>query len=178
MQSSVVHGLNLLFTGNGKGKTTSALGLLLRAWGNGLNVAGIQFIKSAEIVKGEMIACQRLGIPFEPLGKGFVFEKFDTTIHAEAAKAAWDHTKDVILHQNLDMLLLDEITYLFLYNWLDCGEFIQWIRENKEPTMHLVMTGRSAPQELIDFADMVTEMRDIKHHYATQGIPAQIGIEY
>jgi cob(I)alamin adenosyltransferase len=178
MQNNPTQGLNLLYTGNGKGKTTAALGLLFRAWGNGLQVAGIQFIKSAEIVKGEMKACQKVGIPFEPLGKGFVFEKFDTSIHAEAAKAAWDHTQEVILHGNLDMLLLDEITYLFIYHWLDVNEFIDWVRKNKNPAMHLVMTGRSAPQELIDFADMVTELKEVKHHYSTQRIPAQIGIEY
>ncbi len=178
MQPSLTHGLNILYTGNGKGKTTAAMGLLFRAWGNNMSVAGIQFIKSPEIVKGEMIACRRLGIPFETLGKGFVFEKFDTTIHAEAARSAWDFTREVILHRNLDMLLLDEITYLFVYKWLDCNEFIQWIRENKPPTMHLILTGRNAPQELIEFADLVTEMKEIKHPYTTQRIPAQIGIEY
>lgn len=171
-------GLNLLYTGNGKGKTSAAIGLMFRAWGSGLNVAAIQFIKSPAFVLGERVACEHIGIPFYTLGKGFVFEKFDTRIHAEAAKEAWHFTRQQILNPELDFLLLDEITYLFHYHWLDCDEFIAWVRENKPRTLHLVMTGRDAPAQLIEFADMVSEIREIKHHYNTMRIPAQPGIEY
>ncbi len=174
----ITQGLNLLYTGDGKGKTTAALGLLFRAWGNDLRVGGIQFIKSPNRVRGEMNACKRLNIPFYTLGKGFVFQQFDNTLHAEAAHSAWEFTQRMILNDQLDMLLLDEITYLFIYHWLDCAEFTDWIRTHKPPAMHLVMTGRRAPQELIDFADMVTEIKEVKHHYRTQGIPAQVGIEF
>ncbi len=173
-----IQGLNLLYTGNGKGKTTAALGLMFRAWGDHLSVGCIQFIKSADHVKGEKEACLKLGIPFLSLGKGFVFSTFNAALHEEAARHAWEVTRETILFGKLDLLVLDEITYLFIYKWLDIDLFVDWIKANKPSSMHLVMTGRDAPQKLIDFADMVTEVREIKHHFKESGIPAQIGIEY
>ncbi len=171
-------GLNLLYTGNGKGKTTAALGMMFRAWGNDFSVGCIQFIKSASRVKGERVACERMGIPFYTMGKGFVFTPESNSVHADAALAAWELAKSKILSREFDFLVLDEITYPMKFGWLDTQEVITWIKENKPPLMHLVMTGRDAPQALIDFADMVTEVREIKHHFTTQGIIAQIGIEY
>ncbi len=171
-------GLTLVYTGNGKGKTTAALGLMFRAWGSDFSVGCIQFIKSTERVKGERIACERLGIPFYTMGKGFVFTPENKSIHSEAAQAALDFAKEKILSGTFDLLVLDEITYPLKFGWLDVDELIAWLKEHKPPSMHLVMTGRDAPEPLVAFADMVTEVREIKHHYATQGIVAQLGIEF
>ncbi len=172
-------GLNIIYTGNGKGKTTAALGLMLRAWGDGFNVAGIQFIKSEDSVKGEAAAFQKMGIPFESMGLGFYFgDSASQQTHRDAALSAWKHAQDLITSQKYDMLLLDEITYVFHFGWIECSEWIDWVKNNKPDQMHLILTGRDAPQELINFADLVSEVREIKHPYQTSRLPAQLGIEY
>jgi cob(I)alamin adenosyltransferase len=171
-------GLNIVFTGNGKGKTTAAMGTVLRAYGQGLTVGVIQFIKSPDRVYGEAATAQMLNIPFQSLGDGFVGEPSGQEDSRMAAIDAWEAAKKMICSQDYDLLILDEITYLFQLRWLKVNEFIAWIKQNKPASMHLVMTGRYAPLKLIEFADLVTEMHEIKHPFREQGIQAQIGIDY
>jgi cob(I)alamin adenosyltransferase len=171
-------GLNIVFTGNGKGKTTAAMGTIFRAYGQGLSVGVIQFIKSPGLIYGEATSAVKMSIPFRSLGDGFVRNQTEQDAPRTAAICAWEEAQRMICSQSYDLLILDEITYLFYFNWLDVNEFIAWVKQNKPPLMHLVMTGRYAPSELIDFADLVTEMREIKHPFRDQGIPAQAGVDY
>jgi cob(I)alamin adenosyltransferase len=178
IQNQSIRGLNIVFTGNGKGKTTAAMGVLLRASGHSLSPAVIQFIKSPQRVSGEATTALKLNIPFRSFGNGFVRKPSDQEESRKAAICAWEEAQRMISSQAYDILILDEITYLFFFKWLDVNEFIAWIRQNKPSSMHLVMTGRYAPSELIDFADLVTEMKEIKHPFRDQGIPAQAGVDY
>jgi cob(I)alamin adenosyltransferase len=173
-----VRGLNIVFTGNGKGKTTAAMGVLLRASGHDLSVGVIRFIKSPEGVYGEATTALKLNIPFQSLGNGFVRQPADQTDARQAAINAWEEAQRWINSRHYDVLILDELTYLFHFKWLEVNEFVAWIRQNKPSAMHLVMTGRQAPAELIEFADLVTEMREIKHPFRQQGLPAQAGVDY
>ena len=178
MTNLPIQGLNIVFTGNGKGKTTAAMGVALRASGHDLSVGVIRFLKSPEGVYGEAITALRLNIPFQTLGKGFVRKPADQTEDCQAAMNAWNEAQRWIGSRQYDVLILDEITYLFHFDWLGVNEFIAWVKQNKPSSMHLVMTGRQAPAELMDFADLVTEMREIKHPYRQQGLPAQAGVDY
>jgi cob(I)alamin adenosyltransferase len=171
-------GLIIVFTGNGKGKTSAAMGILARANGHDLSVGVIQFIKSQERSYGEAKTAKKLTVPFQSMGDGFVRKQIDQTGARNVALFAWEEAQRWICSQEYDVLILDEITYLFHFKWLDVNETIAWIQQNKPAAMHLVMTGRNAPVELIKFADLVTEMREIKHPFREQGIPAQVGIDY
>jgi cob(I)alamin adenosyltransferase len=173
-----IQGLNVVFTGNGKGKTTAAMGTLVRSYGQAFSVGVIQFIKSPDRIYGEAITAQKLNIAFRSLGDGFVRKPSEQDESRSAAIAAWEEAQRWIISKDYDTLILDEITYLFQFNWLDVNEFIDWIKQNKPASMHLVMTGRYAPAELIRFADLVTEMKEIKHPFREQGIPAQAGLDY
>jgi cob(I)alamin adenosyltransferase len=173
-----VKGLVILFTGNGKGKTSAAMGILARASGRDLSVGVIQFIKSPDLTYGEACTARKLNIPFQSRGDGFVRNRSDQSEAEPTALEAWEEAKHWICSQAYDVLILDEVTYLFYFQWLEVQEFIAWIRQNKPGTLHLVLTGRYAPNELIDFADLVTEMREIKHPFREQGIPAQPGVDF
>ena len=170
-------GLVVVFTGNGKGKTSAAMGVLARSTGWDMRVGVIQFIKSAKRQYGEAQTATQLGIPFQSMGDGFVFNRKDQTQSREVAQEAWQKAQKWIESQNFEVLILDEITYLFQYEWLDVNEVIQWLKENKPQNLHIVMTGRNAPQALIAYADLVTEMKEIKHPYK-EGIAAQKGVDY
>ena len=171
-------GLILLFTGNGKGKTSAAMGVLARANGWNMRTGVIQFIKSSERQYGEAQTAAQLNIPFQSMGDGFVFSRKDQTQSMQAARAAWQKAQEWILSNKFDLLILDEITYLFTYEWLDVNEVIQWLQKNKPKDLHIVMTGRNASEALINYADLVTEMKEIKHPYKEKGIPAQKGVDY
>lgn len=172
------HGMIIVFTGNGKGKTSAAMGILARATGQGLRVGVIQFIKSPDRIYGESISAKRLQVPFQSMGDGFVSQRTDQSQARKAAQAAWEEAQRWICSQNYDVIILDEITYLFAYGWLDPKPAISWLKENKPIHLTLVMTGRNAPPELIEFADLVTEMCEIKHPFKEQNITAQKGIDY
>ena len=172
------NGLTVVFTGNGKGKTSAAMGILARAKGQGLRVGVIQFIKSPELTYGEAMTAARLQVPFQSMGDGFVFNHGDRTQAHQAAEAAWGEAQCWITGQNYDVVILDEFTYMFTFGWLDVNEVISWLKANKPPALHLVVTGRNAPGELIDYADMVTEMQEIKHPFKEKKLPAQLGIDY
>lgn len=172
-------GLIIINTGNGKGKTTAALGLGMRAWGQGLRVLVLQFIKG-NWKYGELQAAERMGADFviRQLGEGFVGNAQDDekADHQEAAQQALADAKTEILSGNWDMIILDEINYAVKFGLISWEE-VAGLLAIKPPLLHLVLTGRDAHPEIIDRADLVTEMKEIKHPYK-KGIKAQKGIEF
>jgi cob(I)alamin adenosyltransferase len=169
-------GLVMLHTGNGKGKTTAALGLVLRARGQGLRVAMFQFIKAKSGNWGESRAGRTLGVEIVPLGSGFTWTSNDLERDRALAHEGWEQCRAAIESGDYDLVVLDEITYCFTFGWLDLDEVLD-VLKRRPAGQHVVLTGRDAPQALIDFADLVTEMREIKHPFAA-GVKAQKGIEF
>ena len=171
-------GLVIVNTGTGKGKTTAAFGVAFRARGRGMRVGVMQFIKPGTANYGELRAARRAGIHVEGSGDGFTWQSADLDASAQLARHGWEVAQGYIERDEFDVFVLDEFTYPLHYGWLDTAEVVEWIRVHKPPRMHLVITGRYAPDVLIEFADLVTEMRLVKHPFADQGIRAQPGIEY
>ena len=171
-------GLVIVYTGNGKGKTTAALGISMRAWGRGLRVAIIQFIKSEKSNPGEIKAAEKMGIEVIKTGDGWTWLSKDKDATIARGVKAWEIAMEMILTMKEGVLILDEFTYPLHFGWLATNEVIEWIQDNKPEMLHLIITGRSAPEELINFADLVTEMKEIKHPYQDQGIRSQIGVDY
>ena len=170
------HGLIIVNTGDGKGKTTAALGLLVRAAGHDLRIGMFQFIKSAETRYGEHIAARRLGVDIIPLGDGFTWLSENIAEDRALAERGWTRVAEALSSGVFDVLVLDELTYCLKFGWLDTDMVLNAMRARPAGT-HVVVTGRDAPQALIDAADIVTEMRVVKHPYRDQGIGAQPGIE-
>ncbi len=170
-------GLVIVNTGHGKGKTTAALGTLLRAWGQGMRPCVIQFIKHEKGKWGEAKAARQIGIEWRQVGDGFTHVSKDLNKTIAIARRGWELAQEKIAGGEYDLIILDEFTYPLRYGWLDVAEVIAWLREHKPPTLHLIITGRDAPPALIEFADLVTEMRKVKHPF-DQGIRAQPGIEF
>ena len=171
-------GLVIVNTGNGKGKTTAALGTLLRAWGRDMRICMIQFIKSEHARFGEIIAGRRLNIDWVMAGDGFTWTSRDMDETIARARHGWQIAQERISSGAYDVIALDEFTYPLHFQWLDTNVVIRWLKANKPSALHLIITGRYAPALLIDYADLVTEMTEIKHPYKDQGIQAQPGIEY
>lgn len=176
MPSKPQKGLIQVYTGEGKGKTTAALGIVLRAVGQNMKVAVFQFVKSANSVCGEHRSLQRLGIEVITRGAGFTWVETNRELNRTYSIELWDNVKDKIKSGNYNMLILDEFTYPLKFGWISIEE-VKQILMSRPPQLYIVITGRDAPQELIDLADTVMEIRSIKHHL-DQGIPAQQGIEY
>ena len=170
-------GLLIVNTGDGKGKTTAALGMVLRAWGRGFRICVIQFVKAETGGWGEIKAAKKLGIEWHATGDGFTWLSKDMDETTARALRGWEIAKEKIASNQYDLIVLDEFTYALHFGWLDTGEVLEWLRLNRPPSLHLIITGRSAPEALIEQADLVTEMRLIKHPY-DQGIQAQPGIEF
>jgi len=171
-------GLVIVNTGKGKGKTTAALGILTRAWGRDMKVGVVQFIKHERARFGEIKAAERMGIEWISTGDGFTWASKDMDETEARARHGWQLAQERITGGNYDLLVLDEFTYALHYEWLNTTEVIAWLKANKPPMLHLIITGRYAPDALIEYADLVTEMRAIKHPYEEQGIRAQPGIEF
>lgn len=171
-------GLLIVNTGTGKGKTTSAFGLAMRARGRGMRVIVIQFIKPGTANFGEIRAARDLGIEVEGMGDGWTWRSKDLDESAALARAGWARAQEAISGGEYDLVVLDEFTYPLHYSWLDTVEVVAWIAEHKPSMLHLAITGRYAPEALIEAADLVTEMRLIKHPFKEQGIRAQPGIEF
>lgn len=170
-------GLVIVNTGNGKGKTTAALGTLLRAWGREMKVCVIQFIKAETGNWGEIRAARKLNLEWYSMGDGFTWLSKDLDESKQKARAAWELAQGKIASGEYDVIALDEMTYSFHLGWLDINETVDWLKANKPAELHLIITGRDAPAELIEYADLVTEMREIKHPF-TRGIKAQAGVEF
>ena len=170
-------GLISIFTGNGKGKTTAALGLAFRALGHDMRVCVIQFIKGSWQY-GELNSAKPYShlLDFHVMGKGFTWQSEDLCEDTKIAQNAWEFAKKTIEENNHDIIILDELTYLVSYNMVEEAEILK-VLQNKEKNLHVIITGRNASPGLIDLADLVTEMKEIKHPYQN-GIKAQKGIEY
>jgi len=168
-------GLILIHTGNGKGKSTAAFGLAIRAHGRGKAVKVYQFMKVPSARFGEHRLFEQIGIPIEGLGDGFSWKSQDLEHSAQLARDGWARAAATITAGEHFLVVLDEITYPLRYGWLPLDDVLQVLRD-RPPHVHVVLTGRQAPQELVDLADTVTEMTLVKHHYKA-GVPAQRGIE-
>lgn len=170
-------GLVIVNTGNGKGKSTAAIGMMTRAWGRDMNVAVIQFLKHEKARFGEIKAAERMGVDWIATGDGFTWTSKDMDETEARALHGWEIAKERIAGDEYDLLVLDEFTYTMHFEWLDTNEVIDWLQANKPPMLHLVITGRYAPDALIEYADLVTEMTLVKHPYE-DGIKAQPGVEF
>lgn len=168
--------LVIVNTGNGKGKTTAALGVLFRAWGRGMRVCVLQFIKATTSNYGEERAARRLGIEMIPMGDGFTWTSENLEKDKALARQCWELCKEKISSDEYDVVILDEMTYAFTFGWLDVNEVIAFLKQ-RPAGQHIIITGRNAPPELIEYADLVTEMNEIKHPYKA-GVQAQKGIEF
>ena len=168
-------GLTILYTGNGKGKTTASMGQAMRAVGQGLNVCVIQFIKGTWLT-GEAKACATLGlVEFHSMGSGFTWRESPQETK-RAAEAGWTLAEEKVMGGAFDMVILDELTYLITYQLIDESCILNLIR-NRPSHVHLVISGRDASAALIEAADLVTEIKEVKHPYAV-GVKAQPGIEF
>jgi cob(I)alamin adenosyltransferase len=174
--SAITHGLLIVFTGNGKGKTTAALGLLMRASGHQMKAKMLQFIKAGAEGIGEYQAAKQMGFEILPLGAGFVREPDRAHSHANLARETWKLALRELTSASTDILILDEITYALQFRWISLDEVLEAVA-SRPASMHVVFTGRDAPAGLIDVADLVTEMREIKHPFRV-GVPGQAGIEF
>lgn len=172
-------GLLILHTGNGKGKTTCALGLMMRAAGRGLKCCMIQFMKSRKDRYGEHVSAEKLGIEIHTMGDGFTWDTKNPEQDRATAHATWELCLSKMRSGDYDLLVFDELIYVLSYKMLDLEEVIAELRAVRaaQPALHIVLTGRDAPPELIAAADLVTEMREIKHPFNV-GIRAQQGIEF
>jgi cob(I)alamin adenosyltransferase len=170
------HPLVLLYTGNGKGKTSSALGVTMRAWGRGWKICWLQFIKSKTSHYGETRAAAAMGIEMIPLGDGFTWLSKDIEHDKALARECWALAQEKMNSGAFDIVVLDEITYPVTYGWLDVDDVIAALRA-RPANVHIIMTGRNADPALVEFADLVTEMTEIKHPYQS-GIKAQPGIDF
>jgi cob(I)alamin adenosyltransferase len=173
----ITQGLVIVNTGKGKGKTTAALGILLRAWGHGLRPCVIQFIKRKNDNLGELKAARQLGIEWHQMGDGFTWRSSNMAETKASAHFAWALAQEKISSGDYDLIILDEFTYALKYGWLNVEGVVAWLAEYKPHELHLVITGRDAPPDLIAFADLVTDMNKVKHPL-DQGIRAQRGIEF
>lgn len=170
-------GITLVFTGNGKGKTTAALGTIFRAWGRGFRICVFQFLKAETGHWGEVQAAKKLGIEWYKTGDGFTRTTKNMDESRAKALHGWELAKQKISSGEYDLILLDEFTYPLVFGWIDTQETINWLMKNKPSHLHLIITGRDAPPALIDYADLVTKMEEVKHPFY-QGIKAQPGIEF
>ncbi|MCS6943506.1 MAG: cob(I)yrinic acid a,c-diamide adenosyltransferase [Geminocystis sp.] len=171
-------GLIIVHTGDGKGKTTAALGMVIRSLGHGYKVAIIQFIKGAwEPAEKKVLQQWKGQLEFHAMGEGFTWETQDRERDIICASNAWEKAKSFIFNPDYRLILLDEINVALGLGYLNLGDVINTIK-NKPATTHIILTGRGAKQELIEMADLVTEMKLIKHPFREQGIKAQPGIEY
>jgi cob(I)alamin adenosyltransferase len=169
-------GLLVVYTGHGKGKTTAALGLCFRALGRGLRVAVVQFIKG-KWKTGERTFAESLpGLTFLVMGRGFTWNSDDISRDREAAQLAWQAAASLIAGGDHALVVLDELTYVLNYGFVPVEEVLEALARRPRH-VHVVVTGRNAPEALIARADLVTDMQNVKHPYA-QGRPAQIGIDY
>ncbi len=168
--------LVLVNTGDGKGKSSSAFGVMARGWARGWRVGVVQFLKSGEWKTGERRLAAELGIEFHEAGDGFTWDSTDLDETAEKARHAWSIARERLASGEFDLLILDEITYTMSFGWVDVDDVVAAVRE-RSPGTNVVITGRDCPEALIALADTVTEMRKVKHAY-DRGIQARRGIEY
>jgi len=172
-------GLIIVHTGTGKGKSSSGFGMILRCVAHGMPSAVVQFIKGAwDTGERRLITTHFSDLcQFHAMGEGFTWETQDKARDIAAAKAGWEKAKELIRDPSIRMVLLDEINIALRYDYLDLAEVLEFLRAEKPPLTHVVLTGRNAKDELIEAADLVTEMTLVKHPFRS-GIKAQAGVEF
>lgn len=163
-------------TGDGKGKSTAAFGIMIRSVARGWKVAVIQFLKSGEWKVGEEEIGRRLGVDWWALGDGFTWDSSELSESEAVAREAWAFASEQIRSGTYDLVVLDEITYPMNWGWIDPAEVIETIR-TRPAHVNVVATGRDAPSGLVDIADTVTEMLKVKHPY-DEGVMSRRGIDY
>jgi cob(I)alamin adenosyltransferase len=172
-------GLLIVHTGKGKGKSTAAFGMIFRCIAHGLPCAVVQFIKGGMSTGERDLILRSYGdiCQFHTMGEGFTWETQDRSRDIEMAQAAWAKAKELIRDPAIRMVLLDEINIAIRYDYVDVNEVVAFLKAEKPPMTHVVLTGRNAAEELIEAADLVTEMELVKHPFRG-GIKAQIGVEF
>ncbi len=170
-------GLLMVHTGKGKGKSTAAFGLAIRAMGNGMRVGVVQFVKG-KWQTGERDILEHFPerVTIRTMGEGFTWDTQDRQRDIAAAKAAWQVSCEMMADESYGLILLDELNIVLRYDYLPLAEIVQALQARREG-LHIVVTGRNAKDELIEAADLVTEMLEVKHHFKA-GVKAQTGIEY
>lgn len=175
---TVEKGLIIVHTGPGKGKTSAALGMVVRAIGHGMKVGVIQFVKGA-MATGEKAVFDQFPdlIEFKPMGEGFTWDTQDRARDIAVARTAWEEVKRMIADPSYQMVVADELNIVLRYDYLPTEEVLKALAAKPAMT-HVIITGRNAPQSLIDAADLVTEMAQVKHPFREQNVKAQAGIEF
>ena len=175
---TIEKGLLIVHTGKGKGKSTAAFGMIFRALGHGFPVAIIQFVKG-KWQTGERVALEKFGdlVSINTMGEGFTWETQDRQRDLAAAKAAWERAKTLIRAGKHRLVLLDELNIVLRYDYLPVEEIVVFLRDERPADVHVIVTGRNAPEGLVEIADLVTEMEMLKHPFRS-GVKAQKGIEF
>jgi len=168
-------GLLLVLTGNGKGKSTSGFGTIARAVGHGLKASVVQYVKGGWEC-GERNLLEKNGVEFHVMGTGFTWETQNKDTDIQAAQAAWQHSKKLLQDPSIDVVLLDEITYMITYKYIDLDEVLA-VLTARPKDQHVVITGRACHRAIIEIADTVSEVRPVKHAF-DNGIKAQKGIDW
>jgi len=169
-------GMIIVNTGDGKGKSSSAFGVMLRAVARGWNVIVIQFIKSDKWQTGEKKMAEQLGVTWITGGDGFTWESDDMEATEQAARDAWQRASEAIRSGSYDLVILDEATYPVTFGWVDVADVLETL-EDRPTNVNVVITGRDAAPELVEIADTVTEMRKVKHAFDA-GVVARKGLDY
>jgi len=175
---TIEKGLLMIHTGKGKGKSTAAFGLVFRALGHGKRVGIVQFVKG-RWETGERASLEKFSdqITINTMGEGFTWETQDRQRDIAAARSAWEKAKALIVDDSHDIVLLDELNIVLRYDYLPLEEVVEFLKTQKPEMKHVIITGRNAKDELIEIADLVTEMTMIKHPFRS-GVKAQTGIEF
>lgn len=175
---TIEKGLIIVHTGPGKGKTSAALGMVVRSIGHGMKVGVVQFVKGA-MATGEKAVFDRFPdlVEFKPMGEGFTWDTQDRSRDIAVAREAWEEVKRMIADPSYRLVVADELNIVLRYDYLPAEEVLEALAAKPEMT-HVVITGRNAPQPLIDVADLVTEMTQVKHPFREQNVKAQAGIEF
>jgi cob(I)alamin adenosyltransferase len=174
--ATIDKGLIVLLTGNGKGKSSSAFGMLARSVGHGLRCGVVQFIKGQWQCGEQMLFETNPLVEFHVMNTGFTWETQDRDKDIEAAVATWEKASALLENPEIDVVILDELTYMLTYGYLD-KEMVLTALENRPARQHVIVTGRSASKELIEIADTVSEVKDTKHAFY-DGVKVQKGIDY
>jgi cob(I)alamin adenosyltransferase len=172
-------GLLMVNTGDGKGKTTAAIGVLVRAAGQGLKCCMIQFMKAKTDRYGEHDSLEKLGIEVHTMGDGFTWDTNDPAQDIRTSEETWAMCVEKLRSGEYELLVFDELVYVLDYKFLDVNAVLKEVADARaaQPSLHIIMTGRNSPPELVEAADLVTEMKEIKHPFHA-GIYAQQGIEF
>ncbi len=172
-------GLLIVNTGDGKGKTTCAIGLMVRAAGQGLKCCMIQFMKSKTDRYGEHFSLEKLGVEIHTMGDGFTWDTNDPAQDIKTSEETWSLCVEKMRSGEYDLLVFDELVYVLDYKFLDLDAVLEEIKtiKSNQPALHIVVTGRNAPEKLVEAADLVSEIKEIKHPFHA-GIYAQQGIEF